>query len=141
MDAEVGRHLFEKCINGILKNKLRILVTHQVQFLKPVSRIFLIKDGRVSRTGTYEEIIESGIYFAQVAERNPGSQSPFVASGHSTPPTSPGPVLTNVGIISGVGVNSTFLFRHADTGSGAAENTMLGITADNSNTKLDKNII
>ncbi|XP_050925600.1 ATP-binding cassette subfamily C member 4 isoform X3 [Lates calcarifer] len=31
VDAEVGKHLFEQCICGLLRNKCRILVTHQLQ--------------------------------------------------------------------------------------------------------------
>src|SRR6185437_7603136 len=30
VDAHVGKSIFDKCITGILKNKTRILVTHQV---------------------------------------------------------------------------------------------------------------
>ncbi len=30
VDANVGRHIFEKCISGALAGKTRILVTHQV---------------------------------------------------------------------------------------------------------------
>uniref|UniRef100_A0A8C4Z9S7 Uncharacterized protein n=1 Tax=Gadus morhua TaxID=8049 RepID=A0A8C4Z9S7_GADMO len=43
VDAEVGRHLFEKCICGILKDKPRILVTHQLQYLKAADQILVLK--------------------------------------------------------------------------------------------------
>uniref|UniRef100_A0A8C5C4F8 Cystic fibrosis transmembrane conductance regulator n=1 Tax=Gadus morhua TaxID=8049 RepID=A0A8C5C4F8_GADMO len=44
VDGEVGRHLFEKCICGILKDKPRILVTHQLQYLKVADQILVLKE-------------------------------------------------------------------------------------------------
>uniref|UniRef100_A0A8C3APB4 Multidrug resistance-associated protein 4 n=1 Tax=Cyclopterus lumpus TaxID=8103 RepID=A0A8C3APB4_CYCLU len=44
VDAEVGRHLFEKCICGLLKNKSRILVTHQLQYLKAADQIVVLNE-------------------------------------------------------------------------------------------------
>uniref|UniRef100_A0A674EFY5 Cystic fibrosis transmembrane conductance regulator n=1 Tax=Salmo trutta TaxID=8032 RepID=A0A674EFY5_SALTR len=44
VDAEVGRHLFEQCICGILKNKPRILVTHQLQYLQSADQILVLKE-------------------------------------------------------------------------------------------------
>uniref|UniRef100_A0A674EU10 Cystic fibrosis transmembrane conductance regulator n=1 Tax=Salmo trutta TaxID=8032 RepID=A0A674EU10_SALTR len=44
VDAEVGRHLFEQCICGILKNKPRILVTHQLQYLQAANQILVLKE-------------------------------------------------------------------------------------------------
>uniref|UniRef100_A0A674EVC9 Multidrug resistance-associated protein 4 n=1 Tax=Salmo trutta TaxID=8032 RepID=A0A674EVC9_SALTR len=41
VDAEVGRHL---CICGILKNKPRILVTHQLQYLQSADQILVLKE-------------------------------------------------------------------------------------------------
>ncbi|CAG13921.1 unnamed protein product, partial [Tetraodon nigroviridis] len=44
VDAEVGRHLFEQCICGLLKRKPRILVTHQLQYLKAADEIVVLKE-------------------------------------------------------------------------------------------------
>uniref|UniRef100_A0A668AYE6 ATP binding cassette subfamily C member 4 (PEL blood group) n=1 Tax=Myripristis murdjan TaxID=586833 RepID=A0A668AYE6_9TELE len=44
VDAEVGRHLFEECICGLLKEKPRILVTHQLQYLKAADQIVVLKE-------------------------------------------------------------------------------------------------
>uniref|UniRef100_A0AAR2K3Q2 Cystic fibrosis transmembrane conductance regulator n=1 Tax=Pygocentrus nattereri TaxID=42514 RepID=A0AAR2K3Q2_PYGNA len=44
VDAEVGRHLFEQCICGVLKKKPRILVTHQLQYLKTADHILVLKE-------------------------------------------------------------------------------------------------
>lgn len=48
VDTHVARHLYKKCIVEYLKNKTRILVTHQLQFLKRVDYIVVLE--RVSAT-------------------------------------------------------------------------------------------
>lgn len=44
VDTHVGKHLFEECIKGYLSNKTRILVTHQLQFLKQADMIVILND-------------------------------------------------------------------------------------------------
>ncbi|WKY15512.1 hypothetical protein Q1695_000749 [Nippostrongylus brasiliensis] len=56
VDATVGRFLFEKCICGHLRNKIVILVTHQIQFLHRASRVLLMKNGEVVSAGTLDEL-------------------------------------------------------------------------------------
>lgn len=46
VDSHVGRHLFDSCIMQHLKHKVRILVTHQLQFLKSASQILILKEVR-----------------------------------------------------------------------------------------------
>ncbi|EDO36998.1 predicted protein, partial [Nematostella vectensis] len=59
VDSKVGRHLFERCIQGILSKKTRILVTHQLQYLQNADHILLMKDGGITREGSYAEISQS----------------------------------------------------------------------------------
>jgi ABC-type multidrug transport system ATPase subunit len=66
VDAEVGRHLYDKCICGILKDKARILVTHQLQFLKSADEILLLNAGKVDAQGDYTALLKTGINFAQL---------------------------------------------------------------------------
>jgi ABC-type multidrug transport system ATPase subunit len=66
VDAEVGRHLFESCILTTLKDKVIILVTHQLQFLKAADELLLLNGGQVSAQGTYTELLKTGINFAQL---------------------------------------------------------------------------
>lgn len=47
VDAHVGKELFEECIVKYLQGKTRILVTHQLQFLKQVDQIIIIENVRV----------------------------------------------------------------------------------------------
>ncbi|XP_034007075.1 multidrug resistance-associated protein 4-like [Trematomus bernacchii] len=63
VDAEVGRHLFEKCICGLLNNKCRILVTHQLQYLQASDQIIVLKEGHIMAEGTYNELQSSGLNF------------------------------------------------------------------------------
>uniref|UniRef100_A0A668S9Z1 Multidrug resistance-associated protein 4 n=1 Tax=Oreochromis aureus TaxID=47969 RepID=A0A668S9Z1_OREAU len=61
VDAEVGKHLFDKCICGLLKNKCRILVTHQLQHLRDVDQILVLKEGQIMVQGTYSELQSTGL--------------------------------------------------------------------------------
>ncbi|XP_043846485.1 ATP-binding cassette sub-family C member 4 [Dromiciops gliroides] len=63
VDGEVGRHLFEYCICQTLHEKITILVTHQLQYLKDASQILILKDGKVVEKGTYTEFQKSGVDF------------------------------------------------------------------------------
>jgi len=45
LDANVKKKIFKNVFNGELKYKTRVLVTHAVDFLHLVDRIFLFKDG------------------------------------------------------------------------------------------------
>lgn len=44
VDVHVGKHLFDECITGYLKNKTVILVTHQVYHLKKADRIIVLNN-------------------------------------------------------------------------------------------------
>lgn len=44
VDANVCKCLFNDCINGYLKDKTRIFVTHQVQCLKEADTVFLLNN-------------------------------------------------------------------------------------------------
>ncbi|XP_023251137.1 multidrug resistance-associated protein 4-like, partial [Seriola lalandi dorsalis] len=59
VDAEVGKHLFEQCICGLLKNKCRVLVTHQLQHLRAADQILVLKEGHVTAQGSYSELCSS----------------------------------------------------------------------------------
>ena len=44
VDAKVSRHIFEKCIKKYLQGRLRILVTHQLQYLAGADHILMINE-------------------------------------------------------------------------------------------------
>ncbi|XP_017785363.1 PREDICTED: probable multidrug resistance-associated protein lethal(2)03659 [Nicrophorus vespilloides] len=57
VDTSVGRHIFDECINGFLKDKIVVLNTHQLQYLKNVEQIVYLDDnGRILVKGTYTEV-------------------------------------------------------------------------------------
>eukprot|EP00761_Pharyngomonas_kirbyi_P013067 gb/GECH01013094.1/.p1 GENE.gb/GECH01013094.1/~~gb/GECH01013094.1/.p1 ORF type:complete len:1376 (+),score=357.92 gb/GECH01013094.1/:1-4128(+) len=58
VDAHVGKHIFEQCINGILKGKTRILVTHQLQYLRNADQVLVLKDGQVMEQGSYIQLLQ-----------------------------------------------------------------------------------
>ncbi|TDG43887.1 hypothetical protein AWZ03_009693 [Drosophila navojoa] len=64
VDPHVARHLFEKCMRGFLRDRIVILVTHQLQFLQHADQIVILDKGQVSAVGTYESLRESGLDFA-----------------------------------------------------------------------------
>ncbi|XP_060517596.1 ATP-binding cassette sub-family C member 4-like [Cylas formicarius] len=58
VDAHVGKHLFRGCVQGFLRGKTRILVTHQVQFLKGADIIIVMNNGKIEKMGTYKDLSE-----------------------------------------------------------------------------------
>uniref|UniRef100_A0A2K6RZG7 Multidrug resistance-associated protein 1-like n=1 Tax=Saimiri boliviensis boliviensis TaxID=39432 RepID=A0A2K6RZG7_SAIBB len=59
VDVHVGKQLFEKVIGslGLLKNKTRILVTHNLTLLPQMDLIVVMESGRVAQMGTYQELL------------------------------------------------------------------------------------
>ncbi|KAI9339972.1 P-loop containing nucleoside triphosphate hydrolase protein [Obelidium mucronatum] len=68
VDAHVGRFLFENCILGALKDKTRILVTHQLHFLSRADRIVVMRDGEIVEQGAYQDLVAAGGEFANLIE-------------------------------------------------------------------------
>ncbi|KAI4461008.1 atp-binding cassette sub-family c [Holotrichia oblita] len=60
VDSHVGKHIFEKVIgpHGVLRHKTRVLVTHGITYLPQTDKILVIKDGEVSETGTYQQLLD-----------------------------------------------------------------------------------
>lgn len=59
VDTHVGKHIFERCINDFLSSKIRILVTHQLQYLFDVEHLMLMGSGRIIAQGSYQELQRS----------------------------------------------------------------------------------
>ncbi|RZC41834.1 ABC tran domain containing protein, partial [Asbolus verrucosus] len=68
VDVNVGKQLFENCIRNYLRNKSRVLVTHQLQYLKTVDLIYLVENGRITASGTYQELKDSDNEFLKLLE-------------------------------------------------------------------------
>ncbi|XP_047509487.1 multidrug resistance-associated protein 1 isoform X2 [Pieris napi] len=67
VDSHVGKHIFDKVIgpNGLLQNKTRVWVTHQVSYLAQTDLVVVLRDGEVSEVGTYQQLLEKKGAFAE----------------------------------------------------------------------------
>ena len=61
VDFKVGRHIFEKCIKGLLGEKTRLLTSHQEQHMKDADQVIVLHKGRVLGKGTFAELQGKGI--------------------------------------------------------------------------------
>ena len=61
VDPKVARKIYKNVIEGVLKGKTVILVTHQIDFVKNCENIILMEAGKVLASGTLKEIEEKGI--------------------------------------------------------------------------------
>ncbi|XP_076388016.1 putative multidrug resistance-associated protein lethal(2)03659 isoform X2 [Megachile rotundata] len=66
VDGHVGSHIVDECICGFLKGKTRILVTHQIQYLKPADQIVVINGGAVQAKGSFEELQRMSLDFMKI---------------------------------------------------------------------------
>ncbi len=68
VDAHVGRHIFDNAICGLLKDKCRVLATHQLWVLNKCDRIIWVEDGRIQAVDTYQNLIDNDPAFQQLME-------------------------------------------------------------------------
>ncbi|CAG9768551.1 unnamed protein product [Ceutorhynchus assimilis] len=68
VDAHVGKQIFKQCIEKYLKDKCVVLVTHQLQYLKDCKNIYLLNDGKVEHSGSFEDIKKAGKEFTSLLE-------------------------------------------------------------------------
>ncbi|CAF4950125.1 unnamed protein product, partial [Rotaria sp. Silwood1] len=68
VDVKVSKHLFEKSIKSYLCNKICILVTHQIQFLRYATKIILLENGEMIQTGTFNELLTISSSFNYLLE-------------------------------------------------------------------------
>ncbi|KAF9586638.1 hypothetical protein BGW38_000371 [Lunasporangiospora selenospora] len=68
VDAHVDQHLWQHLIGpqGLLRNKSRILVTHGIHHLEEVDQIVVVKDGTITETGHYNDLMQSQQAFYQI---------------------------------------------------------------------------
>lgn len=59
VDTHVGKHIFDRCINDFLSGKIRILVTHQLQYLFDIEQLILMSFGKIAAQGRYQELQRS----------------------------------------------------------------------------------
>ncbi|KAJ1983815.1 hypothetical protein H4R34_001058 [Dimargaris verticillata] len=57
VDPHVGRHLFEQAICGLLQNKPRLLVTHQLQFVRECDSVAVLHQGEIVASGPSQSVL------------------------------------------------------------------------------------
>ncbi|XP_043688420.1 ABC transporter C family member 3-like isoform X1 [Telopea speciosissima] len=66
VDAHTGAHLFKECLLKILGLKTVIYVTHQIEFLPSADLILVMRDGKITQAGKYNEILSAGTDFMEL---------------------------------------------------------------------------
>jgi ABC-type multidrug transport system fused ATPase/permease subunit len=63
LDSE-SEKLVQDALNELMKNRTTIIIAHRLATIRKVDRIYVIKDGEISETGSHEELIlkNDGIY-------------------------------------------------------------------------------
>lgn len=71
VDVHVSKHLYDECINGFLKDKARILVTHQVHHVKNADKIIILENGHVISQGTFNDVVNTDSEYARLLTVEP----------------------------------------------------------------------
>ncbi|XP_045472558.1 ATP-binding cassette sub-family C member 4-like isoform X2 [Harmonia axyridis] len=58
LDPKIGKYVFQECILKFLSGKTRVLVTHQLHYLKEVGHIVILKKGSIENQGQFTELFE-----------------------------------------------------------------------------------
>eukprot|EP00771_Trimastix_marina_P000197 gnl/Trimastix_PCT/1203.p1 GENE.gnl/Trimastix_PCT/1203~~gnl/Trimastix_PCT/1203.p1 ORF type:complete len:1491 (-),score=418.48 gnl/Trimastix_PCT/1203:150-4097(-) len=69
VDAHVGKHIFEQCLNGVLAGTTRVLVTNALQYLEHADQIIVLNEGKIAHIGHYSELRAQGLDFSQFVVR------------------------------------------------------------------------
>ena len=66
VDAHVGRHIFDNAICGLLKDKCRILATHQLHVLSRCDRIIWMQEGHIETVDTFANLMNDNEAFQKL---------------------------------------------------------------------------
>ena len=58
--------IFNKAIKGTLANKCVVLVTHQLEFIRQVDKIMVLRDGKQAIFGNFEHIVKQGFNIDEI---------------------------------------------------------------------------
>jgi ATP-binding cassette subfamily C (CFTR/MRP) protein 1 len=74
VDAHVGQHILGHAICGLLQDKCRVLVTHQLHVLHRADRIVWMKDGSIHKIATFPELIDGDLEFQKLMQSSSRKQ-------------------------------------------------------------------
>lgn len=88
VDSHVGKHIIDNVLGprGLLSTKTRILATNAIPVLRQASYITLVKDGKVTEKGTYNELVAHKGLVAELLRT--AAQESGSGSSSSSPPSS-----------------------------------------------------
>jgi ATP-binding cassette subfamily C (CFTR/MRP) protein 1 len=66
VDARVGRHIMDNAICGLLKDRCRILATHQLHILHRCDRVIYLDAGRIIADGTFDNLMANSLPFQNI---------------------------------------------------------------------------
>ncbi|KAG0288899.1 hypothetical protein BGZ98_004071, partial [Dissophora globulifera] len=68
VDPKVGRALFDNCIKGLLKDKARVLVTHQLQYIKDCENVIVLEQGQATHSGRVDVVMQQEVEVERVTD-------------------------------------------------------------------------
>uniref|UniRef100_A0A182MWL7 Uncharacterized protein n=1 Tax=Anopheles culicifacies TaxID=139723 RepID=A0A182MWL7_9DIPT len=98
VDAHVGKHIFEECIVKYLKEKVCVLVTHQLQYLKDMEHVVLMNMGSVEQQGPFRTLAKSGHFTTMLNEPHHEDDGREQKQSHASPPDDSSTLPSTVGL-------------------------------------------
>ncbi|KFH68024.1 hypothetical protein MVEG_06754 [Podila verticillata NRRL 6337] len=74
VDAHVGKKLWEDCVMSELKDRTRVIATHQLHVLPDVDYILCMQNGVIAEEGTFKELMANNGDFCALMEQYGGAQ-------------------------------------------------------------------
>ena len=58
VDARVGRELFHNCMRALLRDKMILLVTHHIHYVRQADSVVVMRGGEIVSSGTFREVVQ-----------------------------------------------------------------------------------
>ena len=59
VDVRVGEHIFEQCICKLLRDKIKVLVTHERKYMVAADQVLVLDNGSVLKNGSFSELSDA----------------------------------------------------------------------------------
>ncbi|KAK9727436.1 Multidrug resistance-associated protein 5, partial [Basidiobolus ranarum] len=77
MSAQIGKHIFNECIRGIMREKAVVFVTNQPQYLPECDYVVVMKSGVGFVQGTYDELLQKDFDVSALIGESIEIEDPF----------------------------------------------------------------